>query len=128
VAADSICGRATEFRGVQATAVVGVLSLTVACTGASEKRLRRAGVTGFERVYLHPGHHAGYHPGAKPIHLKLLFAVKDGRVLDAQAVGAEGVEKRIDAVATAIQLGATVRDLAKPSSALPRSSVRRRIP
>ena len=64
VAADSICGRARPFRGVQATAVVGVFGLTVACTGASEKGLKRAGVTGFAKVSLHPGHHAGYYPGA----------------------------------------------------------------
>jgi rhodanese-related sulfurtransferase len=93
--------------------VVGVFGLTVASTGASEKGLRRAGVTNFERVYLHPGHHAGYYPGAKPIHLKLLFSVPDGRVLGAQAVGLEGVEKRIDVIAMAIQMRGTVRDLAE---------------
>ena len=113
VAAESIAGRATQFRGVQATAVVGVLGLTVASTGASEKGLRRAGVTSFEKVYLHPGHHAGYYPGAHRIHLKLLFSVPDGRILGAQAVGRGGVEKRIDVIATAIQLGGTVHDLAE---------------
>ncbi len=113
VAAESICGRPRRFRGVQATAVVGVFDLTVACTGASEKGLRRAGVTAFEKVYLHPGHHAGYYPGAKPIQLKLLFGIPDGRVLGAQAVGLEGVEKRVDVIAMAIQMGATVRDLAE---------------
>ena len=113
LAAESICGRGRAFRGVQGTAVVGVFGLTVACTGASEKGLRRAGVTGFAKVYLHPGHHAGYFPGAKPIQLKLLFGVPDGRVLGAQAVGLEGVEKRIDVIAMAIQMGATVRDLAE---------------
>jgi NADPH-dependent 2,4-dienoyl-CoA reductase/sulfur reductase-like enzyme/rhodanese-related sulfurtransferase len=113
VAAESIAGRATQFRGIQATAVVGVLGLTVASTGASEKGLRRAGVTGFEKVYLHPGHHAGYYPGARPIHLKLLFSVPDGRILGAQAVGLEGVEKRIDVIATAIQFRGTVHDLAE---------------
>jgi NADPH-dependent 2,4-dienoyl-CoA reductase/sulfur reductase-like enzyme/rhodanese-related sulfurtransferase len=112
VAAESIAGRPTRFRGVQATAVVGVLGLTVASTGASEKGLRRAGVTDFEKVYLHPGHHAGYFPGAQPIHLKLLFSKPDGRLLGAQAVGFEGVDKRIDVIATAIQLGGTVHDLA----------------
>jgi rhodanese-related sulfurtransferase len=112
VAAESIAGRATAFRGVQATAVVGVLGMTVASTGASEKGLVRAGVGGFAKVYLHPGHHAGYYPGAQPIHLKLLFSVRDGRLLGAQAVGTEGVEKRIDVIATAIQLGGTVHDLA----------------
>jgi NADPH-dependent 2,4-dienoyl-CoA reductase/sulfur reductase-like enzyme/rhodanese-related sulfurtransferase len=113
IAAESIAGRPTRFRGVQATAVVGVLGMTVASTGASEKGLRRAGVTGFEKVYLHPGHHAGYYPGAQPIHLKLLFSRADGRVLGAQAVGGEGVDKRIDVIATAIQFGGTVHDLAE---------------
>ena len=113
VAAESIAGRATKFRGVQATAVVGVLGLTVASTGASEKGLRRAGVTNFQKVYLHPGHHAGYYPGARPIHLKLLFSVPDGRILGGQAVGLEGVEKRIDVIATAIQFDGTVYDLAE---------------
>ena len=113
IAAESIAGRATHFRGVQATAVVGVLGLTVASTGASEKGLRRSGVTNFQKVYLHPGHHAGYYPGAQAIHLKLLFAIPDGRVLGAQAVGLEGVEKRIDVIATAIQFNGTVHDLAE---------------
>jgi NADPH-dependent 2,4-dienoyl-CoA reductase/sulfur reductase-like enzyme/rhodanese-related sulfurtransferase len=113
VAAESIAGRATQFRGVQATAVVGVLGLTTASTGASEKGLRRAGVTSFEKVYLHPGHHAGYYPGARQIHLKLVFSVPDGRILGAQAVGFEGVEKRIDVIATAIQFNGTVHDLAE---------------
>jgi len=113
VAAESIAGRATQFRGVQATAVVGVLGLTVASTGASEKGLRRAGVTSFEKIYLHPGHHAGYYPGARQIHLKLVFSVPDGRILGAQAVGFEGVEKRIDVIASAIQFHGTVHDLAE---------------
>ena len=113
IAAESIAGRAPRFRGVQATAVVGVLGLTVASTGASEKGLRRAGVTGFQKVYLHPGHHAGYYPGAREIHLKLVFSVVDGRILGAQAVGFEGVEKRIDVIATAIQFNGTVHDLAE---------------
>ncbi|MBK9261454.1 MAG: FAD-dependent oxidoreductase [Polyangiaceae bacterium] len=113
VAAESIAGRSTQFRGVQATAVVGVMGMTAASTGASEKGLRRAGVTKYQKVYLHPGHHAGYYPGSSPIHLKLLFSVPDGRILGAQAVGREGVEKRIDVIATAIQFGATVHDLAE---------------
>ncbi len=113
LAAESICGGARAFRGVQATAVVGVFGLTVACTGASEKGLRRAGATDYACIYLHPGHHAGYYPGARPIHLKLLFSVPDGRILGAQAVGLEGVDKRIDVIATTIQLGGTVRDLAE---------------
>ena len=113
IAAESIAGRDTQFRGIQATAVVGILGVTVASTGASEKGLLRAGVTNFERIYLHPGHHAGYYPGARPIHLKLLFSVPDGRILGAQAVGTDGVEKRIDVIATMIQFKGTVHDLAE---------------
>ncbi|HET7237489.1 MAG TPA: FAD-dependent oxidoreductase, partial [Terrimicrobiaceae bacterium] len=111
VAADSICGRDIRFRGVQGTSVCGVFGLTVACTGASEKSLRRAGITDYEKIYLHPGHHVSYFPGAKPINLKLVFRTSDGRILGAQAVGEEDVDKRIDVIATAIQLGGTVFDL-----------------
>jgi NADPH-dependent 2,4-dienoyl-CoA reductase/sulfur reductase-like enzyme/rhodanese-related sulfurtransferase len=111
VAADSICGRDTKFRGVQATAVCGFFGMTVALTGATEKALRRAGLPGYEVVYLHPGNHAGYYPGAKPLHMKLLFARQDGRILGAQAVGQEGVEKRIDVISMAMQKQATVFDL-----------------
>jgi rhodanese-related sulfurtransferase len=111
VAADAICGRGSQFRGVQATAVCGFFGMTVALTGASEKTLRRAGVADVDSVYLHPGHHVAYYPGAKPIHLKLVFRRSDGLVLGAQAVGEEGVERRIDVISTAIQNGATVFDL-----------------
>jgi rhodanese-related sulfurtransferase len=85
--------------------------LTVALTGATEKALRRAGIGDFDSVYLHPGHHAGYYPGAKPIHLKLVFRRSDGLVLGAQAVGEDGVARRIDVISTAIQMGTTVFDL-----------------
>lgn len=111
VAADSICGRDTRFRGVQGTAVCGFFGLTVALTGATEKSLRRAGVSGFESVYLHPSHHVGYYPGAQAIHLKLLFRKSDGLVLGAQAAGEQGVARRIDVIAQAIQMQATVFDL-----------------
>ena len=111
IAADVICGRESRFKGVQATAVCGFFGLTVALTGATEKALRQAGIGDFESVYLHPGHHVGYYPGAKPIHLKLVFRRSDGLVLGAQAVGEEGVERRIDVISTAIQMGATVFDL-----------------
>jgi NADPH-dependent 2,4-dienoyl-CoA reductase/sulfur reductase-like enzyme/rhodanese-related sulfurtransferase len=113
VAAEAIAGRWTRFRGVQATAIVSVLGLTVATTGASEKGLRRAGVTDYGVVYLHPGHHAGYYPGATAIHLKLIYSPEDGRILGAQAVGREGVDKRIDVIATMVQMRGTVHDLAE---------------
>jgi rhodanese-related sulfurtransferase len=97
---------------VQGTAVVGVLGLTVAATGASEKAIARAGLPAPGIVHLHPAHHVGYYPGAKPIHLKLLYRRSDGRILGAQAVGEEGAERRIDVIATAMRLGATVEQLA----------------
>ena len=102
---------AARFRGVQATAVCGVFDLTVAITGASEKALQRAGIEHFAKVYLHPGNHVGYYPGARPIHMKLLFSSEDGRILGAQAVGEEGVARRIDVIAMALQMGGTVFDL-----------------
>ncbi|MFA7233055.1 MAG: FAD-dependent oxidoreductase [Terrimicrobiaceae bacterium] len=111
VAADVICGRDARFRGVQGTAVCGIFDIAVASTGASEKSLLRAGITDYEKVYLHPANHVGYYPGAKPVHLKLLFHNSDGRILGAQAVGEAGVDKRIDVIATAIQFGGTVFDL-----------------
>jgi len=111
IAADAICGRDSKFRGVQGTAICGVFVLTVASTGASEKSLLRAGITDYEKVYLHPANHVGYYPGAKPINLKLLFRKSDGRLLGAQAVGEAGVDRRIDVIATAIQFGGTVFDL-----------------
>ena len=111
LAADAICGRAVEFKGVLGTAVCGFFDLTVAMTGATEKALRRAGMSDYECVYLHPGHHVGYYPGAQAIHLKVLFRKSDGRLLGAQAVGEKGAERRIDILATAIQMGGTVFDL-----------------
>ena len=111
IAADGICGRDSKFRGVQGTAICGLFGLAVASTGASEKSLLRAGITDYEKVYLHPANHVGYYPGAKPINLKLIFRKSDGRILGAQAVGEEGVDRRIDVIATAIQFGGTVFDL-----------------
>jgi NADPH-dependent 2,4-dienoyl-CoA reductase/sulfur reductase-like enzyme/rhodanese-related sulfurtransferase len=115
IAADVILGREAKFRGVQGTIVCKVFDITVAATGMSEKSLNRGKVHGqeqpYEKIYLHPGHHVGYYPGARPITMKLIFSTEDGKVLGAQAVGEEGVEKRIDVIATAIQKGATVFDL-----------------
>ncbi len=111
IAAEVICGRDSRFRGTQGTAVVGLFGSTVAWTGANEKTLQRLGDSDFEKVYLYPNSHAGYYPGAKPIAMKLLFRKPDGRVLGAQAVGEDGVDKRISELALATQLGATVYDL-----------------
>ncbi|GAB4539309.1 MAG: CoA-disulfide reductase [Pleurocapsa sp.] len=110
IAADVIFGRDSKFRGVQGTSVCGVFDLTIAATGVNEKTLKRLGWE-YDKVYLHPGHHVGYYPNAKAIDIKLLYAKEDGKVLGAQAVGEAGVEKRIDVIATAIQMQATVFDL-----------------
>ena len=111
IAADVIAGRSSRFRGTQGTAVVGLFGSAVAWTGVNEKALQRLGDTDYEKVYLYPNAHAGYYPGAKPIAMKVLFRTSDGRVLGAQAVGEDGVDKRISHIALAIQLGATVYDL-----------------
>jgi NADPH-dependent 2,4-dienoyl-CoA reductase/sulfur reductase-like enzyme/rhodanese-related sulfurtransferase len=112
IAADVIMGRDSSFRGVQGTMVCQALGLTVAATGTGEKTLAALkNKIPYEKVYLHPGHHANFYPGAKTITLKLLFSARDGRVLGAQAVGEEGIEKRIDVISMAIQQGATVFDL-----------------
>ncbi len=111
IAADAICGKSAAFHGTQGTAICGIFDLAVASTGASEKALQRAGITNYEKIYLHAGHHAGYYPGAEKIHLKLIFSTPDGRILGAQAVGKAGVDKRIDIIAMAIQKSATIYDL-----------------
>jgi NADPH-dependent 2,4-dienoyl-CoA reductase/sulfur reductase-like enzyme/rhodanese-related sulfurtransferase len=111
IAADAICGLPAAFHGTQGTAICGIFELAVASTGASEKVLQRAGITDYEKIYLHAGHHAGYYPGAERIHLKLIFRTSDGLLLGAQAVGKAGVDKRIDVIAMAIQKGATIYDL-----------------
>jgi len=110
IAADNICGRPSTFRGVQGTAIVRVFGLTAACTGASEKTLRQRGVA-YESITVFPKSHAGYFPGAAQMMLKLLFAPPEGRILGAQIVGGEGVDKRIDVLALAIQAGLTTFDL-----------------
>lgn len=110
LAADHIAGRKTSYRGTQGTAIVGVFGCTAAMTGSSEKALRRSGKD-FRKIYIHPAHHAGYYPGAQGMSLKLLFEPLTGAILGAQAVGGEGVDKRIDVVAVAIQAGLTVYDL-----------------
>jgi NADPH-dependent 2,4-dienoyl-CoA reductase/sulfur reductase-like enzyme/rhodanese-related sulfurtransferase len=111
IAADVIAGRDSRFRGTQGTAIIGVFGGAAGWTGASEKTLRRIGDTDYEKVYIYPNSHAGYYPGAQYLAMKILFRKSDGTLLGAQAVGLDGVDKRIDAFAMALQLGATVYDL-----------------
>lgn len=102
---------ATRLAPVLGTSAVRVFSLTAGMTGLSLSAARRAGKSA-EAVTVRALHHVGYYPGAQPMNLKLVYDPDDGRVLGAQAVGGEAVDKRLDVIATAIQLGGTVRDLA----------------
>ena len=111
-AADSICGRRTTPQAaVLGTAIVRVFGLTAATTGANQATLRRAGIE-HEVVHIHPGDHAGYYPGSEQVHLVASFA-PNGTLLGAQGVGRNGVDKRIDILATAIRAGMTADDLAE---------------
>ncbi|NCC36799.1 MAG: pyridine nucleotide-disulfide oxidoreductase, partial [Chloroflexia bacterium] len=110
IVADQICGRDSTYTTTQGTAVVKIFAMTGGATGTSEKTLRRLG-RAYRKVYLHPAGHASYYPGTAPMHVKLLFAPEDGRVLGAQIVGYDGVDKRLDVFATAIRAGMTVFDL-----------------
>ncbi len=110
-AADNIFGIPTKYPGTLGTAIVRVFDRTAAVTGANEAQLKDAGID-FRAVHVHPNSHAGYYPGAQPVALKLLFAPDSGRLLGAQAVGADGIDKRIDVLATALRAGMTVDDVA----------------
>lgn len=108
--ADNISGRDRRYNGTQGTAILRVFDLTVAMTGASEKALAEAEVE-YEKLYLHPADHVGYYPGAKMMHMKVLFTKPQGKILGAQIVGSGGVDRRIDIFAVAIRAGMTVFDL-----------------
>ncbi len=119
IAADVIMGNQNpdppRFRGSQATSVCGVLGMTIAATGITEKNIEKMqgqnNLLPYEKIYLHPDHHAGYYPGAQTLTMKLIFSTENGRILGVQAVGKEGVEKRVDVIAMAIQHNGTVFDL-----------------
>jgi NADPH-dependent 2,4-dienoyl-CoA reductase/sulfur reductase-like enzyme/rhodanese-related sulfurtransferase len=109
--ADAICGRPIRPTPFQGTAIVKVFSLTAALTGWNETRLKAVGRP-YRVIHSHPMSHAGYYPGATPMALKLLFDPDEGRILGAQAVGGEGVDKRIDVLATAMAAGLRAEALA----------------
>ena len=110
IAVDNIFGRTEIYKGTWGTAILRMFKLSAGCTGANEKSLRKANIP-FEVLHLHPGSHAGYYPGAEPIAMKILFAPDSGKLLGAQAVGPDGVDKRIDVFATALKSGMTLHDL-----------------
>lgn len=109
IIADRIAGLPSIYKGTQGSSIIKVFGLTGASTGSNEKTLKRLGVS-YQTVIVHPGSHASYYPGASPITLKLLYT-PEGKILGAQAVGYDGVDKRIDSIATAIHFGGHVSDL-----------------
>ena len=109
IAADHISGKDVSFAGVQGTSIVKVFDLTVASTGLNTKQLNDIGLP-FKNAVIHASNHAGYYPGASPLAFKMLFS-PEGKIYGAQIVGLEGVDKRIDVIATAIRGGMTVYDL-----------------
>jgi NADPH-dependent 2,4-dienoyl-CoA reductase/sulfur reductase-like enzyme/rhodanese-related sulfurtransferase len=110
--ADNIFGIPSRYSGTLGTAIIRVFKLTAAVTGANEAQLRAAGID-YTAIHLHPNSHAGYYPGAKSIALKLLFSPATGKLLGAQAVGEDGIDKRIDVLATALRAGMTIDDVAE---------------
>ncbi len=111
VVADHIAGRETRPINTIGTAIVKVFDLMIAATGWNEKRLKASGHT-FTSIHTHPNNHAGYYPDAKQIALKLIFNPESGEILGAQGVGLEGVDKRIDVIATAMRAGLSAPELA----------------
>ncbi len=110
VAAENICGRDTEYLSTQGTSIVKVFDMTAGGTGATERQLNREGVA-YRTVHVHPSGHAGYYPGTAMMHMKVLFSPDGGKVLGAQIAGFDGVDKRLDVLATVIRMGGTVYDL-----------------
>ncbi len=110
IAADNICGRNVKYNGSQATSIIKLFDMTVALTGANEKRLKEIGID-YEKSFTYSPSHANYYPGSTPMTIKILFAKNCGTILGAQIVGYDGVDKRIDIIATAIRAGMTVFDL-----------------
>ncbi|CAH0527720.1 Coenzyme A disulfide reductase [Allocatenococcus thiocycli] len=110
MAADNILGRSETYQGTQGTAICKIFDLAVASTGKNEKQLKRAGID-YDKVYVHTASHASYYPGAEVVSFKMLFDPKSGKILGAQAVGKDGIDKRIDVMAVAQRAGMTVEQL-----------------
>ncbi|MBT3193871.1 MAG: FAD-dependent oxidoreductase, partial [Verrucomicrobia bacterium] len=108
--ADNLCGGDSIYTTTKGTAIVKVFEMTGGATGTTEKRLKAAGRR-YEKLYIHPSGHAGYYPGTATMHVKVLFDPDTGRLLGAQVVGYDGVDKRIDVFATALTAGMTIQDL-----------------
>lgn len=110
IVADNICGKKSEYKGSLGSSVAKVFDYTVATTGNNEKTLKKLGIN-YEVIHIHPSSSASYYPGAFPISYKMTFDPKDGKIFGAQGVGINGVEKRIDIIATAIKGNLNIYDL-----------------
>ncbi len=110
LAADNIAGRPSKYSGSQGTAIIKIIDMTVAVTGANGKSLSNSGIP-FLACHIHPASHAAYYPGGTQMSIKLFFTPDEGKILGAQIVGFDGVDKRIDVFATAVRAGMTVFDL-----------------
>ncbi len=110
IAADNICGGDSHYQGSQGSSVIKVFNMTAATTGINEDAAKRSGIA-YDKVILSPMSHAGYYPGGRLMTMKVLFEKETYRLLGAQIVGYEGVDKRIDVLATAIRAGVTAIDL-----------------
>ena len=110
IVADNLMGVKSRYTSTQGTAIVKIFDMTGGGTGASEKSLKKAGIP-FRKIYIHPSGHAGYYPQTTPMHLKLLCTPDTGKLLGAQITGYDGVDKRLDVLATALRAGLTVYDL-----------------
>lgn len=110
IVADNICGLDSEYKATQGTAILKLFDLQIGMTGNSEKALKRNNIP-YLKTYVHGTSHASYYPEAFPLMIKLLFSPDNGKILGAQAIGMEGIDKRIDVIATAIKFDKTVKDL-----------------
>lgn len=108
--ADILAGREAAYQGAQGTAIVKVFNINAGSTGLSEKALKKLGIPYLASI-THSNSHASYYPGAQPVTIKILFAPDNGRILGAQVVGFDGVDKRLDVLATALRFEKTVEDL-----------------
>lgn len=112
IAADNITGISAEYNGTQGSAVLKLFDMTVAATGINEKRAKAAGID-YDKTYIYSGSHASYYPGASNMSIKALWDKRTLKILGAQIVGFDGVDKRMDVLATAIRFGAKITDLAE---------------
>ncbi len=110
IAADNILGRARAYSGAQGSSILKIFDMTVASTGVNERTARARGLN-YDKVFTYSASHASYYPGSTMLSIKVLFDKETGRLLGAQVVGFDGVDKRCDVLATALRLGGTVQDL-----------------